>query len=210
MNNELKELRSEQRSLDRQIMDYSIKLLGPFYARRREAVRRIPKFWSSVIGETEPLRPYITFDDSLAFDSLEDFWIDWNSEDSQNVVLNFTFGDNPQFPPQTLTKSFIWRKILHEEDSDGEEEGFYESDCVTHILLKPGVKLLEQHLQGAEESFFTLFGYTKTDKKADRKENTLIVQTLVDEIYPAAIDLYNEFQDDQQDIAEEYDISESD
>lgn len=207
-NDELKRLRIEQRLLDRQVMDYSIKILGPYYAKRRDAVRKIPKFWSSVIGETEPLRPYITYDDSLAFDTLNDFWIEWDLVDSRNVVLSFSFGDNPHFGPQTLTKRFVWREIVSEEGSES-GEGFYESDMATCIQLKSGVKLLEQHLQGGEESFFTLFGYTKTDKLADRQENTLIVQTLVDEIFPAAIDLYNELHEDQ-DIAEEYDISESD
>lgn len=195
----IKKLKSEQYKIDRKVVDYSLGLLKPYYEHRREVVKDIPRFWAVVVGENEPLQPYITFEDSLAFDALKDVYIQWDPVDSRNFEIAFDFGDNPHFSAQVLSKRLVWNEL-------SEEDGFYTSAQATNINWNDSSALPVQHTKGEDKSFFLWFAYTSTDDLEGRGENTAIAQLLVDEIYPSALEFYEVTQDDQ-DVAEEYDIS---
>lgn len=214
---DLRKLSEEQARIDRKVLEYSVQLLRPYYEKRRPVLRDINRFWATVVCETEPLRPYILFEDSLAFDELVDLYVDYDHADSRNFELTLVFNDNPHFSAQTLKKKFIWHEGTKDEssteentdkpnDDDEKDTGYYISPEPTKINWKSAENLGNAHENGGEESFFTWFGYTTTDNEEDRTENTAIAQLIIDEIFPNAIDLYKSAQDDQ-DIAEEYDIS---
>lgn len=215
---DLRTLGEEQAHIDRQVLEYSIKLLRPYYEKRRPVLKDISRFWATVVCETEPLRPYILFEDSLAFDELVDLYVEYDPTDSRNFELTMEFNNNPHFNAQTLKKRFIWHEgtkdkpsseetnIENKHSEDDKDTGYYVSPEPTKINWKSENNLGNAHTNGGEESFFTWFEYTTTDNEDDRSENTAIAQLIIDEVFPNAIDLYKSAQDDQ-DIAEEYDIS---
>lgn len=180
----LGELKARQNIIDRQVIEYSLTLLKPFYEERRAALKKIPQFWAVVVGESDALNPYITFEDSRALEALKDFYIEWDSKDSRNFTLIFEFGANDLFGAQQIKKKCEWHDL-------NDEDGYYTSpDCLK--------------LQCSEDSLFRFFAYTADGDTRD--ENTAIAQILASEVYPNALAIYEAAQD-EPDVEEEYDIS---
>lgn len=181
----MKGLVKEQNRIEDAVFDYSINLLRPFYEERRKIISEIPRFWPTVIDTCELLSDYLTYEDTEAIETLENIYISWENRD---FTVEFTFGDNSYMPRQTVVKSLKY-------DSENEE---YTSEPVD-ISWKQNRCLTDQQ-PGREKSFFSWFKYSKDD------EGSEIARLLSEELYPPALQFWQESQREQE---SEWDISES-
>lgn len=188
------ELLEEQNSAEEKIFEYSLTVLRPLYEKRQALVSTIPGFWSSVLEASELLAEYITYEDTEAIDSLKDIHIDWDADNVKNFTISLTFGDNSYLESTVLKKRFVYNADLQRHVSEKVE-----------ISWKPG-KNLTNPRPGRDTSFFNWFAYEGTDENDD--EGSEIAQIIRDDLYPHALDLYRNAQQDT--IEPEYDISESD
>lgn len=186
----IEDLSKEQDEIDNRVARYSIELLQPFYKKRREELKahKCHDFWKTVFIESGLLDEYFNFDDTAAFESLKDVYIEWDLENYKNFELTMSFDDNKLFKAQTFRKNLVYH-------SEGDEE-YYTSPEPDKIELKTKLQ---------EDSFFTFFEYTNSLRKKTRARIFEIASIIVSEIYPAALGLYTP---DADDLTDEYDISE--
>lgn len=90
-------------SAARGILDLqALKLLDAVYAKRRETVKTINKFWPTVFDEHSELEPFLQYRDDLqALSHLTDFWLERDPKEPRAFTAEFVSG-----PRTTLEQ--IW------------------------------------------------------------------------------------------------------
>lgn len=187
------ELVKEQNDAEERIFEYSLTLLKPIYEKRRVLVSTIPSFWTAVLEASELLAEYITYEDTEAIDSLREVHIDWDTDNVKNFTISLGFDENPYFESTVLKKSFEYNSEFQRHTSQKVD-----------ILWKQG-KDLTKPRPGRDTSFFNWFAYEGKEEGDD--DGAEIAQIIRDDLYPHALELYRNAQQDA--IEPEYDISES-
>lgn len=133
----------------------------PYYAKRREELKQIPRFWATAIrGASDYLDTYMTFEDIDLLLSIKDLHIEWDDEmNPYNYTLEIHFEPNDYLDDTSLVlkKNFRYikkgntsmRTSKKEDDETADQDGdldIEDGDEADNELIK-----LQQLLEKEEE-----------------------------------------------------------
>ncbi|KAF9023438.1 hypothetical protein BDZ89DRAFT_1102710 [Hymenopellis radicata] len=195
---------------------HSHKLLEPVYAKRREIVKGIDKFWPVALMNHPTFAIQVQHNsDQLALSYLEDLWLVRDPKEPRCYTIEFHFKENPHFTNKVLTKEYKYvdERGVSEIMLDFSWERDVEPSA-TKIDWKDPAKALTKLYpremgEGDDEepaepgSFFNLF-----EIKDDPYDIGLSIAT---EIFPEAIEFFlGHGQDDGMDSDIDSDEDEDD
>lgn len=171
---------------EEELLKKQVELYNPIYQERDPLLLQIPKFWVTVIGETQELEELFNLEDSKLLDHLLSVKVARKTADPKNFSILMTFEENEFLDDSSLilTKDFSRAK----EGSAGGDE--YTSKAV-QISWKKDVTAENA---GGRPSFFKFFEWTGNgqDEFEQGEEVALI---LADEVYSDALKIWTEAQD---------------
>ncbi|CAI2179117.1 9903_t:CDS:2 [Funneliformis geosporum] len=98
-------------NIELEIAKQHVKALKPIYEKRRNVLKRIPKFWSQVVGITLMkqvlIGQYLDNDDYSVVQYINDVTIEMDENTSENFKIILSFSDNEYFKNKELIKEFI-------------------------------------------------------------------------------------------------------
>ncbi|KAI0029143.1 hypothetical protein K488DRAFT_89013 [Vararia minispora EC-137] len=197
--------------------------LTPVYEKRREALKKIDKFWPVALTRNSIIAFSAQHDaDRLALSYLEDVWVVRDKREPKVFTLEFTFKENPFFSDTVLKKEYRFVPPPGEDapDADGITQAMldfsWERDVIpqkTSISWKDDSKNLTKLyplVVDAEDpddaadpgSFFNFF-------EAEKDYNDLGV-TIANEIFPDAIQYFTGDMGDDDDEEDDEEDEEDD
>ncbi|KAJ8517024.1 hypothetical protein ONZ45_g5713 [Pleurotus djamor] len=103
--------------------------LSVAYAKRREVVKTIPKFWPVAFMNNDLIAVYAQHgSDQLALSYLEDFWVNRDKDEPRCYTLEFYFKENPFFSDTVLKKEYKYIPPPAAADEKPDEDGITESN----------------------------------------------------------------------------------
>ncbi|KAH8120660.1 hypothetical protein DFH11DRAFT_82001 [Phellopilus nigrolimitatus] len=198
------------------------KRLAPVYAKRREYVKTVPKFWSVALMNCGQFGIHVQhIDDQKALIALEDVWVERDPAESRTFSLEFHFAENPYFSDKVLKKEYKFIAPPAAKDEVADEHGItpsmldfdWERDVApqaTKISWKSDtVNLTKLHPRVTDDddvsdpgSFFNFF-----EKESDPFDIGLVI---ANDIYPEAIDWFTGKAGSGVDISDEEDSEDED
>lgn len=193
----LDELEKEQDQVELAIAKYANAQLEPFYSKRREILKQNENldFWPTVFKHVNVLDDFVSVEDNLILDEIDDFYVEKDSEGDKNLSICMSIRENPFFKAIQFKKQLVWCKDTETQEKDS---GFYTSPDRINFEIKKRLP---------DDSLFHFFGYTTSSKQKERDQNLEIANILADEIFPAAIALFK--LSDEDNVTDEYDISDA-
>ncbi|THH05137.1 hypothetical protein EW145_g5013 [Phellinidium pouzarii] len=176
--------------------------LAPVYAKRREYVKTVPKFWPVALMNSPTFSVHaLHAEDRRALLALEDVWVERDPVESRAFTLEFYFGENPFFSDKVLKKvyKFMVPSVRKDETPDGNGitesmlEFDWEKDVVAQAtkiswksdavnLTKLYPRVIDDEDVSDMGSFFNFF-----EHDADTYDIGLVI---ANDIYPEAIDWF--------------------
>ncbi|KAI5124389.1 hypothetical protein M0805_008274 [Coniferiporia weirii] len=191
--------------------------LAPVYAKRRDFVKTVPKFWPVALMNSPTFSLHVQHaDDRKALIALEDIWVERDPAESRAFTLEFHFGENPFFSDKVLKKEYKFMAPPALKTETPDEHGITESmlefdwerdvapqatkiswksDAVNLTKLYP--RVLEDDDVSDPGSFFNFF-----EKEADPFDIGLVI---ANDIYPEAVDWFTGKAGDGLDLSDEED-----
>jgi len=199
-----------------------IKRMEPIYEKRRQFVKKIPKFWAVAILRHAGLAMDLKVEeDQRVLQNLTDIWVKRDSIDPRVYTLEFTFSQNPYFEDRILRKVYQFTESPARKKEVADREGFkwsmldfdWDDDVKAlpcKISWKPGKNLCRKYAKKVDEdgeidtlgSFFNWF---------ESDGDTFDIGTIIaDELFPEAIEYFNGEIDDEDDEDEDGEDNEDD
>jgi template-activating factor I len=184
---EMKGVNQEIEVVETEIAKQHIKALKPIYEKRKEILKKIPKFWSQVFMKRAYIGQYLSTDDYSVVQFIDDVTVemDENSLESFKIVMNFS--ENEYFKNKELIKEFI-------VEADGQRK--IKSTPIEWFDGRDYTKKRKANDDEDDQSFIKWFSEEISD------ENSWEIGKLIkDEVYPQAWLIYtNDDDDDDDDI----------
>ncbi|KAG0304662.1 hypothetical protein BGZ98_005204 [Dissophora globulifera] len=166
-----------------ELLQKRVELLSPIWEKRRALIAKIPKFWSTVVQKHDALAQMVEEVDLPILEHLTDVWVKHDSKDARNYEIIFTFSENPHFKNKTLVK-----KVTMKDDEAVTEEFKIDWKEGKDVTVKDH-KRKKSDSDNISDSFFSWF----------RDEDTSLADLFVHEIYPEALSVYAEDDEDFED-----------
>ncbi|KAF9431275.1 hypothetical protein BGZ94_003590 [Podila epigama] len=179
---EIESFNKEADKIEQELVAKRFELMTPLYEKRRAICSQIPQFWLTVFRNHMGLAQIIEEDDVPALEHLTDVWVKVNPKEVRTFDVIFTFSDNEYFTNKELIKKVIFK------DDEQVAEPFT-------INWKEGKDLTKgKRKKGAEQSdsFFSYFN----------DEDVTIAQFIASELFPEALSIYANDDDDEFDDSE--------
>lgn len=179
---ELNKLEARFHEAEDQLLKRQVELYKPLYEERDPLLSQIPKFWLTVIEESQDIQELFNVEDLKLLDCLQSIKVTRDNADPRNFTVAMTFNENEFLEASDLTMS---KKFTRSEDDEG-----YTS-TPSSIKWK---KNITAGSKGARPSFFKFFDWTgdEDDVFSAGEEVALI---LADELYPDALKIWTDAQD---------------
>ncbi|CAK9437400.1 uncharacterized protein LODBEIA_P17780 [Lodderomyces beijingensis] len=105
---------SEMSQVDTDAEIYRIKKSQPMYAKRRQILKQVPKFWYIILAENDDFADYISPEDLKYLEYIDDIHVQYrvaNGDGAGNVnpkdfEITISFAENSLIPQQSVTKEF--------------------------------------------------------------------------------------------------------
>ncbi|CAI2178826.1 5450_t:CDS:2 [Funneliformis geosporum] len=179
-------------NIELEIAKQHVKALKPIYEKRRNVLKRIPKFWSQVVGITLMkqvlIGQYLDNDDYSVVQYINDVTIEMDENTSENFKIILSFSDNEYFKNKELIKEFI-------VDADGQR--MIKS---TTIEWFEGRDYTKKHKIDEDDdlSFIKWFSEESTDESSWD-----LGRIFKDDLYPQAWTIYNTEEDEYEEFESE-------
>lgn len=171
---------------EEQLLKKQVELYNPIYEERDPLLLQIPKFWVTVIGETQELEELFNLEDSKLLDHLISIKVTRKTSNPKNFTIAMEFEKNEFLQDSSLSLSKEFNKA--EEGAAGADE--YTSKA-TSIAWKKDVTA---ESAGGRPSFFKFFEWTGNgEDEFDQGEEVALI--LADEVYSDALKIWTEAQD---------------
>ncbi|CAO3640109.1 unnamed protein product [Cunninghamella echinulata] len=179
INEELTALANKENEISQQVQTYHCNLLKPLWDERREIVKGIPNFWSEVLGNS-PFLANPSERDIEALENLTDFHVEFDEDKPNYRKVVATFKKNDVFKNETLVKEFTL----------DEESGAVISKATIdyHNEKASNGKKRKSTEDEDEDDFATSLLEWFAD---DSEDSVQFGALLADEVFPAALELYN-------------------
>ncbi|KAF4572614.1 hypothetical protein EYR40_004310 [Pleurotus pulmonarius] len=198
--------------------------LNAAYAKRREIVKSIPKFWPVALMNNEMVAVHIQHSaDQLALSYLEDLWVERDKAEPRCYTIEFYFKENPYFSDSVLKKEYKYVPPPAAADETPDEDGITESsldfswqrdvsisavkinwkdDSKNLTKLYPREKDEDDDIPADPGSFFNYF-----EHEEDSFETGMVI---ANEIFPEAIEYFLGTAEGQEDDSEDEDSEDDD
>ncbi|TRM66023.1 hypothetical protein BD626DRAFT_486544 [Schizophyllum amplum] len=226
----LKDLQEQDDRKQLAVEFFNIKLMQPYFEKRRPTLKTIPKFWPIALMNVPQIGLYLGHNvDQQALSYLEDLWVIRNKEEPRAFTLEFHFKENPYFTNAVLTKEYKYAPVAEAGNSKVDEDGISDAqaDFQWGRDVKPQAMKIDwkdpenaftkkyprqvseevddDELSGDPGSFFNFF-----EVEADPMDLGLACLELFMEPIPAFFgdsdEIDSEDEDDDDDDAEEIDL----
>lgn len=181
--------------LEVELIRVSTKRHAVLFEERKELVKSLPDFWAQVFLNLEMLNIYFDAEDADVFKYLTDFDVERTGEDGdpRPVKLHFSFGTNPYFSNEKLTKEFTLVSGAPALKADFEPSEELETKPVSISWKDDEHNLAAKHpAKGDPEedefepgSFFSCF-FASTHAPS----TTSIAAIITEQLWPNAIAIY--------------------
>ncbi|KAJ1515780.1 hypothetical protein HMI56_001041 [Coelomomyces lativittatus] len=173
----------------------------PLFQQRREYLKKMDGFWSTVLTSHPQLKRLFEDFDNEVLVSLTDLYVDF-PEDPETFTITFDFKPNAFFTNTQLkvevTEDDVTPMIKSTEIQWKQGKNPFE---------KPSVKSGNEKRKAHEYSgFFVLL----TDSQGDVEERAMILKAIATDIFPDALEYYTHEMDSEDDDDEEFDMEEDD
>ncbi|AWU74999.1 hypothetical protein CAS74_003358 [Pichia kudriavzevii] len=212
----LKNLEVVIQEAEAQVEKFKNNLFKPIYDKRREYIKKIPKFWYVVLVENEDFQEYVRVEDMKYIESISDIYVEYWDKTPTTQKINIPkkgFRITVQFDSshatdykiksQTITKDFEW--ILDQEDgvrklisTAAEIEWPQELQSINPQIIKQFAKDEGRSLTADEKkryrqgmrSFFAFWGWTGRKAGKEFRSGEELATLIADTIFPIALDFY--------------------
>ncbi|KAL5637508.1 hypothetical protein ACGC1H_004058 [Rhizoctonia solani] len=183
------------------------KIMQPVYAARREAVKSLPRFWGTALGQHAQLAIYLAGqDDMKALSYLTDLWVEHDSVEPRAFSIIFEFSENPYFSDKTLKKEYKYTppegtpapgtNVDANGVSDAQETFDWESHITpqaikinwkddAHNLTKLSPRILSPEDPTDIEELGSFFNWFEHERDVSE-----IGPTIVQDVFPQALQYY--------------------
>jgi len=223
LNEKLEKISEESSRVDIALEFLTQENYAPFLAKRREALKGIPKFWPIALLNHPTVSIHTAHhQDQVALGHLEDVWLSRDPKEKRCFTLEFYFRENPFFHDLVLKKEYRYSPSTHIDGEKKDEWGITDAQAAfswdvnvepqaikinwrddAHNLTKAHPRILDDDDELSEPgSFFNFFEVAK-----DHME---LGVAIANEIFPEAIEYFKgtatqSFSDDDEDEEDEED-----
>ncbi|CAO3634730.1 unnamed protein product [Cunninghamella blakesleeana] len=204
INEDLTALANKENEISQKVQIYHRSLLKPLWDERRKIVKEIPNFWSEVylcihmyyyflIGNS-PFLANPSEQDIEALENLTDFHVEFDDEKPNYRKVIATFNKNDVFKNESLVKEFSIDEENGKVISKSTIE--YHSGKETNDKKRKKTEDEDEDEDDFTTSLLEWFG-------DDSEDSVQFGALLADEIFPAALELFNiDEEDDEEDEIE--------
>ncbi|CAG8579619.1 2800_t:CDS:2 [Funneliformis mosseae] len=168
-----------------EIAKQHIRAFKPIYEKRRNVLKRIPKFWSQVLMKQVLIGQYLDNDDYSVVQYINDVTVEMDENSLENFKIILRFLENEYFKNKELIKEFI-------VDADGQRK--IKSTTIEWFEGRDYTKKRKVD-EDDDLSFIKWFSEESID------ENSWdLGRIFKDDLYPQAWTIYNAEEDDYEDL----------
>ncbi|RIA93184.1 hypothetical protein C1645_763039 [Glomus cerebriforme] len=192
---EMKVLTQEFETAELEIAKQQIRAFKPIYEKRKNVLKKIPKFWSTVLTKRIFVAQYLATDDYSVIQYIDDLTVEKDENSLYNFKIILSFSENDYFKNKELVKEFI-------VDAD---ERKIKSTPIEWFDGRDYTKKRKADEDEDDQSFIKWFSEENTDESSWE-----LGRAIKDEIYPQAWMIYlneeyEEEDDDEEGVNQEFD-----